>query len=148
MKIKTKLINHLTLNGKKETGERNFLESVKELQKNSTKRSSKIFQLALVHSTPIFKLHKIKLKKKKKSKNNRFREIPGFLKNRTSRISLALKFILKNAKKNLEHFNYNQNLSKEILICSKNKGESVRIKSELQKSVLSKKHFFKYYRWK
>ena len=148
MKIKTKLINHLTLNGKKETGEKNLLKSVKELQKNSTKRSSKIFQLALVHSTPIFKLHKIKLKKKKKSKNNRFREIPGFLKNRTSRISLALKFILKNSEKKIEFFNFSQNLSKEILICSKNRGESIKIKSELQKTVLSKKHFFRYYRWK
>lgn len=148
MKIKTKLINHLTLNGKKETGEKNLLKSVKELQKNSTKHSSKIFQLALVHSTPIFKLHKIKLKKKKKSKNNRFREIPGFLKNRTSRISLALKFILKNSKKKFEFFNFSQNLSKEILICSKNRGESIKIKSELQKTVLSRKHFFRYYRWK
>lgn len=148
MKIKSKLINHLTLNGKKETSEKNLLKSVKELQKNSKKRFSKVFQLALIHSTPIFKLHKIKLKKKKKSKNNRFREIPGFLKTRTSRISLALKFILKNSKKNTEYSNYSQSLSKEILICSKNKGESVRTKSELQKNVLAKKHFFRYYRWK
>lgn len=148
MKIKTKFINHLTLNGKKATGEKNLLKSVKELQKNSTKRCSKVFQLALIHSTPIFKLHKIKLKKKKKNKNNRFREIPGFLKNRTSRISLALKLILKNSKQNLEHSKYSRSLSKEILICSKNKGESVRTKNELQKSILSKKHFFRYYRWK
>nr|YP_009167308.1 ribosomal protein S7 [Fistulifera solaris]ALG35776.1 ribosomal protein S7 [Fistulifera solaris] len=148
MKIKTKLINHLTLNGKKETSEKNLLKSVKELQKNSTKRFSKVFQLALIHSTPIFKLHKIKLKKRKKVKITGFERYLDFLKTRTSRISLALKFILKNSKKNIEYFSQSQSLSKEILICSKNKGESVKTKSELQKNVLAKKHFFRYYRWK
>ena len=59
MEIKNKLLNHLTLSGKKETGEKNLIKSVKKLQKNSFKNSKKIFQLALINSTPIFKLHKI-----------------------------------------------------------------------------------------
>ena len=145
MKIKSRLINHLTLNGKKETSEKNLLKSVKELQKNSNKCSNKIFQIAIIYSTPIFKLHKMKLRKRKKK---RVREIPGFLQQRTTRISTALKFIIKNSKKSSKYFTYSKNLSNEILTFSKTKGENQMLKKESQKSVLAKKRFFKYYRWK
>jgi ribosomal protein S7 len=63
--IQKKLINHLIKNGKKKTSETILLKSLKKLQKNSFKKSKKIFQLALIHLTPIFKLHKISPKKLK-----------------------------------------------------------------------------------
>lgn len=145
MKIKSKLINHLTLNGKKEVSEKNLLKGIKDLQKNSNKCSNKIFQIALVYLTPVFKLHKMRLKNRKKK---RVREIPGFLRQRTTRISMALKFLIQNSKKNSKHLNYDQSFSNEILNCSKTKGENQILKKESQKSVITKKRFFKYYRWK
>ena len=144
MKIKNKLINHFILNGKKETGEKNLLKSIKELQKNSTKKSNSIFQLALIYSTPIFKLHRIK-KRKKKNTTEKFREIPGFIKNKNARTSLAIKFIILNIKKKNESFY--KKFNKEILLNAKNKGVSIEIKNDLQKSVLTKKRYFLYYRW-
>lgn len=143
MQIKTKLVNHLMVNGKKETGEKNLLKSVKELQKSSNKKSSRVFQLAMLYSTPIFKLHKIRNKKRKKA--NKFREIPGFIKNKQARTSLAIKFILLNTKKKGEHFF--KKFNKEILLNATNQGLSIEIKNELQKNILTKRHFFKYYRW-
>lgn len=143
MQIKTKLVNHLMLNGKKETGEKNLLKSVKELQKSSSKKSSRVFQLAVLYSTPIFKLHKIRNKKRKKA--NKFKEIPGFIKNKQARTSLAIKFILLNTKRKGEHFF--KKFNKEILLNAKNQGVSIEAKNELQKNILTKKHFFKYYRW-
>jgi ribosomal protein S7 len=145
MRIKTKLINHLTLNGKKEVGEKNLLKSIKELQKSSIKKSDTIFQLALINSTPIFKLHRIRNKKIKKNKTNKFREIPGFIKNKNTRTSLAIKFILLNAKHKGEPFY--KNFYKEILLNAAHKGTSIQTKNDLQKNVITKKHYFRYYRW-
>lgn len=145
MKIETKLINHITVHGKKETGEKNLLKSIKEMQRNSKKKSTGVFQLALIYSTPIFKLHRIKNKNRKKNKNNKFREIPGFIKNKNARTSLAIKLILESTKKK-KHFFY-KNFNKEILTSAQNKSVSIETKNELQKNVLTKKHFFKYYRW-
>lgn len=145
IRIRSKLVNHLTLNGKKETSENLFLNSIKDIQKNSKKCSSAIFQIAIVYSTPIFKLHKIKLKKRRKK---RVLEIPGFFQQTTTRISTALKFIVRNSKKSLKHSSYNNSLSNEILTFSKTKGETQILKKESQKSALANKRFFKYYRWK
>lgn len=145
MKIKTKLINHLMLNGKKETGEKNLLKSIKELQKNSSKKSNKIFQLALIYSTPVFKLHRIKNKKRRKNQAGKFKEIPSFIKNKNARISLAIKFILFTTTKKKEAFY--KKFNKEILLNAKNKGASIQMKNDLQKNVLTKKRYFLYYRW-
>lgn len=146
MEIKNKLLNHLTLNGKKETGEKNLIKSIKKIQKNSLKSSEKIFQLALIYSTPIFKLHKIKNKKKKK-RASRFKEIPGFINNKSSRTSMAIKFIVNSIKKNNLSQSFYLKLNAEILDCAKNKSISVEVKKNLQKDILTKKRYFLYYRW-
>jgi ribosomal protein S7 len=145
MKIKTKLINLLTLNGKKEVGEKNLLKSIKELQKNSNKKYSEILHLALIYATPIFKLHRIKNKKIKKNRNKKFKEIPGFIKNKNSRISLAIKFILLSIRNKSETFY--KKFNKEILLNAIENGNTLQVKNELQKSILIKKHYFRYYRW-
>lgn len=146
MEIKNKLLNHLTLSGKKETGEKNLIKSIKKIQKNSLKSSDKIFQLALIYSTPIFKLHKIKNKKRKK-KGSKFKEIPGFIQNKNARTSLAIKFILTSTKKNNNSTNFYSKLNEEILDCAKNKSISIETKNNLQKDILTKKRYFLYYRW-
>jgi len=145
MKIQSKLINHLTLKGRKETGEKNFIKSIKELQKTSIKCSRKIIQIALIYSTPLFKLHKMRLKKRRKKT---VREIPGFLRNRITRTSLALKFLLKSAQNNSNSNIFWKNLSKEILALSKLKEKHQPLKNETQKNVLIKRRLFRYYRWK
>lgn len=145
MKIKNKLINHITLSGKKETSEKNVIKILKELQKSSFKKFSNIIQFSLIYSIPIFKLHVIKNKKRKKSKTNKNREIPGFIKNKNSRISSAIKFILQNTKNNNKIFY--RKFCKEIQLSAKNKSNTVKIKSDLQKNILTKKHYFRYYRW-
>jgi ribosomal protein S7 len=146
MEIKNKLLNHLTLSGKKETGEKNLIKSIKKIQKNSLKSSEKIFQLALIYSTPIFKLHKIKNKKKKK-RASKFKEIPGFIHNKNSRTSMAIKFILNTTKKNSLSQSFYLKLNSEILDCAKNKSIAVEAKNNLQKDILTKKRYFLYYRW-
>lgn len=146
IEIKNKLINHIMVNGSKKTSEKILLKSLKELQKESTKQSQKIIQLALIQSTPTFKLHKISNKKRKK-RNKKVREIPAFIPRQINRTSLAIKFILSSAvKKKLN--NLNQKLTNEILLTAQSKSNSIELKNELQKQVLSKKRFFTYYRWK
>lgn len=146
--INKKLVNHLMINGEKKTSETIFLKSIKKLHKNSKKQPKKILQLAIINSSPIFKLHRISNKKKiKKSKNRKVREIPAFLSNTLTRESMAIKFILSAVKKQKLKI-FNLKLKEEIILAAKNKSNSIDLKTELQKQVLSKKHFFRYYRWK
>jgi len=61
--MRNKFLNHLIKNGNKKTCEIILLKSFKSLQKNSKKCYKRIFKLAVVNSTPIFRI--IVLKKKK-----------------------------------------------------------------------------------
>ena len=144
IEIKNKIINHLMLDGKKKTGEKILLKSFKELQKYSKKQSKKLIKLAVIFSTPIFKVHKITNKKRKK-KN--VKEIPTIITAKKARISLAIKFILNTLKNKKSNYFYTE-FNKEILLNVKNEGSAIQIKNEVQKQVLLKKHFFSYYRWR
>ena len=143
-KIKLKLINHLLKNGKKQTCETIFLKSLKNLQKSSLKSHQKILKIAIINSASIFRIVKLKKKKRKKKKSSK--EIPTFIFNNFERISWALKVILTHSKKqNINKFY--QKLEQEILTCSKNKGNSIDKKIDLNKQILTKKRLFLYYRW-
>jgi ribosomal protein S7 len=143
LEIKSKIISHLLVNGEKKTSENSLLKSFKELQKQSNKSTKKLVQLAIMYSLPIFKLHKMTQKKKRKKQ---VREIPAFILNEKARISLAIKFIIASVKKKTaDHFHVK--LKHEILLNSQNKGDAASVKSELQKQVLLKKRFFRFYRW-
>jgi small subunit ribosomal protein S7 len=140
-----KLSNRLLINGKKKISENIILKSFKCLQKESTKETKKVFQLAIINTSPTFKIHKISNKKKKKGQ--KFREIPAFISTADSRSSLAIKFLLKDSTKK-PYKKIFDNLAKEIITAAKLQGNSINSKNELQKQVLDKRHFFKYYRWK
>jgi ribosomal protein S7 len=143
LEIKSKIISHLLVNGEKKTSENSLLKSFKELQKQSNKSTKKLVQLAIMYSLPIFKLHKMTQKKKRRKQ---VREIPAFILNEKARISLAIKFIIASVKKKTtDHFHVK--LKHEILLNSQNKGDAASVKSELQKQVLLKKRFFRFYRW-
>jgi ribosomal protein S7 len=143
IEIKKKIVNHLLTHGKKKTSENSLLQSFKELQKHSNKDSKKLAQLALLLTLPVFKLHRIAQKKRK---TKQVREIPAFILKEKARVSLAIKFILASVKKKPTNKIY-IDLKQEILLNAQNKGEAIKVKDELQKQVLLKKRFFKYYRW-
>ena len=145
IEIKNKLINYLMSNGRKETSEKILLKSFKELQKNSTKNPAKLLKLALINTTPVFRIYKFKHKKKKKYV---ITEIPIFIFNKNLRTSSSIKLILANLKKS-EKIKFHQKLKKEILLsATNNKASTVQVKNKLQKSVLMKRRYFFYYRWK
>lgn len=143
--IKKKIINHLTLKGEKKTGEKLFLKSIKKLQKESLKRTEDLIKLALVNVSPLFKIQTFVTKRKKKKKN--VREVPFFLQNNNSRISLAIKFIIKAVGVKKSH-GFCTQWSDEILANSQCSGDAVKMKNELQKQVLLKKRFFMFFKWK
>jgi ribosomal protein S7 len=143
LEIKNKIISHLLVHGEKKTSENSLLKSFKELQRHSSKSSKKLVQLAIMYSLPVFKLHKMTQKKKRQKK---VREIPAFILNEKARISLAIKFIIASVKKKATGSFYVK-LKHEILLNSQNKGSAADVKNELQKQVLVKKRFFRFYRW-
>lgn len=143
IKVKNKIINHLMLNGEKKTSEKILLKSFKELQKSSKKRSKKLIELAITFATPLFKIHKITDKNRKK----KIKEIPTIITAKRARISLAIKFILNTLKNRKSNYFYTE-FNKEILLNVKNDGAAIQTKNDIQKQVLLKKHFFSYYRWK
>ena len=136
------MLNHLLLNGKKKTSEKILLQSFKELQKFSAKQPKKLLQLAVVCCMSVFKVHKqIRTNRKKKH----IREIPTIIVSKKARVSLAIKFILRDLKhKNLNCFY--AKLHTEILSTVRNEGSAIQIKNKIQKQLLIKRHFFFYYR--
>ena len=147
LKIKNKFANHLMFSGKKQNSEKILLKSFKKFQQSSKKQTKKIFQLALIYSTPIFKLHESSNKKLKKRKRSKTRIIPAFMPKPLTRISLGIKYILASiSKKHTQKVFYNK-LYHEVLLISKTKGNNLEIKKETQKKTLLNKRYFKYYRW-
>jgi ribosomal protein S7 len=102
-----------------------------------------LVQLAIMYSLPIFKLHKMTQKKKRRKT---VKEIPAFILNEKARVSLAIKFIIASVKKKTAG-NFYVKLKQEILLNSQNKGGATDVKNELQKQVLVKKRLFRFYRW-
>lgn len=85
-KSKVKFLNFLLRNGNKKTCESILLKCFKNLQKSSNKCHKKIFKLALVNSTPVFRIIVLKNKKIRK-KNRQLKEIPKLITKNLERIS-------------------------------------------------------------
>lgn len=132
----------MLLDGRKSTSEKIVLQSFKELQRFSRKQSIKLVQLAIIYSMPVFKIHKHinKNRKKKYAK-----EIPILVIAKKTRVSLAIKFILKNMRHDKLNCFYAR-FRTEILLTAQNEGHTVQIKNEVQKQVLLKKHFFFFFK--
>ena len=133
------------INGNKKTSEKILLKSFKKLQKDSQKQSKKILQLAIINSTPIFRLHTFKIKKKRKKK---IKEIPAFISNKFNRTSLAIKLILSKTLENKQLNYFCNKFKKEILLTSQQKSSTIESKNNLQKQILLKRRLFSFYRWK
>jgi len=143
--IKMKIINHLTLNGQKHTSEHQTLTSFKNLQKKSKKKSKQITQLALLHLAPVFKIQKIKNKRKKrKRKDEKFTELPSFIRKKLSRISAAIKTVINGSKTKKEQIS--QKLSTNIILSAKKTSQAFQINNQAKKKILLKKPYLFYYK--
>lgn len=138
-----KLINHIILNGEKKISEKIVLKSFKELHKLSLKQPKLLLQLAIIFSTPMFKMHEKVNKNRKKKK---ILETPVILRNKKARVSLALK-VLVGSTKNKKAGPLYKKLCEEIFLTSQKKGLAFQLKSNMQKKILLKKRFFRFYKW-
>lgn len=144
--LENKIVNHIMIDGKKKTSEKLFLKSFKHLQINSTKQTKKVLQLCLINATPIFKLHQSSNKRVKKKKR-KIRITPVFISSMPNRLSLGIKFIVKNIRKKKSNKNFYNELTQEILLLSENKGFISSITKENCKKILLNKKYTKHYRW-
>ena len=115
--LKTKIFNHIMFNGSKQTSEKLFLKSLKQIQKiNSKKKIEDIIKLGVINSSPIVYLKTIKRKRKQTI------EFPFLLKNEI-RLSYGLKLILNNCQSKKFNNFYNQ-LNLELTESSKGFGKN------------------------
>lgn len=149
LKIKEKLLNHIMKKGRKETCEKILLKSVKQLQKETLKKALNVVKGALINVIPVFKINTIEIKKKKRKKT--IREEPVFLVFNKSRISEAIKLIIKASKKIEKNItSYYLKLVVGLLCDCKGgvESEAVLMKNNIQEKVLAKKKYLKNYRWR
>lgn len=142
IKIQSKFINYLIVNGKKNKSEKVIIKTFKILQQKLKKSLKKLFQFILILNLPLFKIHKIIKKKIKKQKT---KIIPAFIYNKTSRLFFAIKFIISAVKKKNNFFFIN--LFENILQFLKTNTYASITKIEIQKQVSANRPLFKYYRW-
>jgi ribosomal protein S7 len=142
--LKNKVLNTLMLSGKKTTCEKVVLKSVKRLQKSTMKKSRNLIQLAVINSTPTFKLNEQAVKKGKRKAT---KDVPSFILSDSLRIMMSLKFLKEVASKNRGSVDFYQSLAKEVLSSSFYKSQSVDKKNELQKQVLVNKRYLSKFRW-
>lgn len=142
--LKTKIINTLMINGKKNTGEKIVLQFAKRLQKAINKNIKSVTQLAIVNSTPTFKLNEQIIKK---GKQKVIRSTPSFIPSTPLRIMKSLRFIKDSILQNKSTSKFYKALFNEILASSDLKSQSVTKKNELQKQILLNKRYLSKFRW-
>lgn len=142
--VKNQVITSIMKNGKKRTGEKILLKLSKSLQKATQKNFQSLLQLAIINSTPAFKLNEQIMKKgKRKSK----KIVPSFITKDSLRVMGALKSIKNVAQKSKNSSNFFDKWAKEILDTSSAKSQSVEQKINLQNQVLLNKRYLAKFRW-
>ena len=142
-KLKKKLLNHILQDGRKQISEKILVKSFKSIQKSQKKSHTEIVKLAILNSTPMFRVIRLKNKRRKKSS---VKEIPAFLSNYTYRTSWGLKYLVKTSTSKASSGMSNQ-LKHEIMSNVIHEGSAVIFKNELQNKALPKKKYFRHYRW-
>ena len=132
------------ISGEKKTGEKILLRFVKVLQKSMNKNFKSLIQLAIISSTPTFKLNEQVIKKGKRKAT---KSTPSFIPNDSLRVSASLKFIKTVASKNKGSTYLYESLAKEILSSANLKSQSVDNKNELQNQILMNKRYLSKFRW-
>jgi ribosomal protein S7 len=142
-KLKKKLLGHISRSGKKQVSEKTFTKSIKFIQKSQKKFHREIVKLAILNSTSMFRV--ITLKNKKRRKNSVV-EIPAFLRSYTHRTSWSLKYLIKTLTSKTSH-NISSQLKQGIISNLVYENSAAVFKRELEKKTLTKKRYFKHYRW-
>ena len=138
MTLKDVLLNHLVINGNKQTSEKLFLKSIKLSQKRLKKDHRDIFKSAIVLSSPIVGLKSVS-KGRKQSK-----DFP-FVLHKRIRISLAIKLILHTVNKTSKA-SFSSDFINEIILASQNVSSSTRSKQEIHSIVFLVRKYANY-RW-
>lgn len=138
MTLKDILLNHLVINGNKQTSEKLFLKSIKLSQKRLKKDHRDIFKSAIVLSSPIVGLKSVS-KGRKQSK-----DFP-FVLHKRIRISLAIKLILHTVTKTSKA-SFSSDFSNEMILASKNVSSSTRSKQEIHNNAFLVRKYANY-RW-
>ena len=127
MALKNVLLNHLVINGNKQTSEKLFLKSIKFSQKRLKKDHKDIFKSAIILSSPIVSLKTIS-KGRKQSK-----EFP-FVLHKRIRISLAIKLILHIVNKTSKT-SFSTAFSNEMTHAAQNTSSSNKSKQEIHNNA-------------
>lgn len=144
LSLKNQIVNVFMKNGKKHTGEKILLNISKSLQKSTNKNFKNLIQLAIINSTPAFKLKEQTMKKgKRKSK----KIIPSFIVKDSLRVMSALKFLKNIALKGRASNSFYKSFGKEILDSSSLKGQSAEQKSKVMNQILLNKRYLAKFRW-
>lgn len=142
--LKSKLVSTLMIHGKKNTSEKILLKFAKRLQKSTNKNFKGLLQLALINSTPTFKINEQVIKK---GKRKAIKNTPSFIANESLRITTSLKSMKQVVSKSKGSMFFYEMLAKEILSTSALKSQVVDKKNELQKQVLINKKYLSKFRW-
>lgn len=142
--LKTKMVNTLMLSGKKKTGEKILLKLAKLLQKSNNKNFKSLIQLAIINSTPTFKLNEQIVKK---GKRKAIKSTPFFIVTDSLRIMSSFKFLKTAAVRSTTSNHFYKILANEVLAASELKSQSVEKKNELQKQILLNKRYLSKFRW-
>ena len=142
--LKTKIVNSLMINGEKKTGEKILVKFLKNLQKSTNKNYKSLIQLAIINSTPTFKLNEQVVKK---GKRKSIKSTPSFILNDSLRVTTSLKSMKKVISKSNASNHFYLSLVKEILASTQFKSSVVDKKNELQKQVLLNKRYLSKFRW-
>ena len=145
--LQTKLINHITKNGKKHKSEKTIIKSFKATQKSQKKNHGKITKLSILNTIPVFKIIKLTDKKRKKKST---KEIPTLVSSYTSRVSLGLKYLIKttnNTPTQTKQNTFFKKLKNELLLGTLSENNANTIKNNFQIKALQEKKYFRFYRW-
>jgi len=144
IKLKKKLGNHITKNGKKQISEKILTKTFKRIQKCQKKFYVGIVKLSLTNATPSFKMVELTDKKRKKKS---VKEIPTFLSNYKYRTSWGMKYLTKVSNLQKNQSTFLKKMKNELLITAKSDSQAITLKNNFQSKVLQEKKYFKFYRW-
>lgn len=142
--FKKKLEKYLLKKGKKELVEKGIKKKFKQAQKQNKKNSNSIFKIAILNTTPAFRLVKLTNKKRKKKST---KQIPMFLLKNQFRSFWGLKNIIRTSLLASKPKTFYKKIFVEYLNTAKSESNSIISKKTLQNTVLKEKNHFKYYRW-
>jgi len=142
--LKNKIVNTLMKSGRKTTGEKILLKSLKSLQKLNSKNFKTLLHSAVVNSSSAFKVNEQAVKKGKRKVT---KTTLSFITNDSLRVTTALKLLIRiSANSKDSNFLYKK-LVAEILSCSASKSQSIDQKNEAQRQALLDKRYLSKFRW-